>query len=181
MVEKVKDLYFDWMTNLVIPDERIRRDYSQLLYALNNLIFYFTIPLDENRAVDGAQLRYRFGYENNIEQYIVKNELDNRECSMLEMMVALALRGEENIMDDPDLGNRMSSWFMEMIESLKLIEMTNDNFDQQWVEFRVDCLLNHKYEPNGDGGLFTVTNPRKDMRNVEIWYQMMWYLNAILN
>ena len=99
---------------------------------------------------------------------------------MLEMMVALALRGEENIMDDPDMGNQISSWFMEMIESLKLLEMTNNNYDQQWVEFRIDSLLNHEYESNGEGGLFTVLSPRKDMRLVEIWYQMMWYLNAVL-
>lgn len=181
MVEQVKDLYFEWMTNLVMPNGRKQSEYSELLNALNNLIFYFTIPLDENRAVDGAQLRYRFGETYSIETYIIQNELDNKECSMLEMMVALALRGEENIMDDPDMGNQISSWFMEMIESLKLIEMTNENYDQQWVEFRIDSLLNHEYEPNGDGGLFTVNNPRKDMRYVEIWYQMMWYLNTILN
>ena len=73
MVEQVKDLYFNWMTCLVMPSERKQREYSELLNALNNLIFYFTIPLDENRAVDGAQLRYRFGSDYNIDPYIIKN------------------------------------------------------------------------------------------------------------
>lgn len=180
MVEKVKNMYFDWMMNKVIPDIREQRKYSKLLNTLNQLIFYFTIPLDENRAVDGADLRYRFGLENNIESYIIQRELDVRECSILEMMVALALRGEEHIMEDPDIGNRVSFWFFSMLKSLKLSDMTNDNFDYNWIRYRIECFLAHEYEPNGEGGLFTVNNPREDMRNVEIWYQMMWYLNSVI-
>lgn len=181
MVESVKVLYFNWMSKIAIPDVNKRKNYSDLLNALNEIKFYFTIPLDENRAVDGADLRYRFGKEFNIENYIIQHELDNRECSMLEMMVALAVRGEEHIMEDNDIGNQTSCWFMDMLGSLKLIDTTNDNFDLDWIEYCVDRLLNHEYESNGEGGLFTVANPRQDMRYVEIWYQMMWYLNTVLN
>lgn len=176
----IKNLYFNWMAALAIPDVRERDGYERLLVALNDTRFYFTIPLDENRLIDGVQLRYRFAYENGISNDIVSNELGNNECSMLEMMVALALRGEEHIMYDPDLGNQLSSWFSEMLRSLKIDTMTNQNFDQQWIDYRLDSLLNHEYEPNGSGGLFTINNPRQDMRKVEIWYQMCWYLDAIL-
>ena len=37
--------------------------------------------------------------------------LDNKTCSVLEMMIALAIRCEEHIMDDPDVGNRTGQWF----------------------------------------------------------------------
>ena len=168
------------MASLAIPDVRKRDSYEKLLVSLNDTKFYFTIPLDENRYIDGVQLRYRFAYENGIPNDVVSQNLDNKECSMLEMMVALALRGEEHIMYDPDIGNQLSSWFSEMVKSLKLEEMTNRNFDQRWVEYRLDSLLNHEYESNGSGGLFTINNPRQDMRTVEIWYQMCWYLDAIL-
>lgn len=178
--ETLKDLYFDWLAKLAIPDDREREDYELLLDALNNSIFRFTIPLDENRQIDGLQLRYRFSQEMNIPYHIVEQTLDTHECSMLEMMVGLALRGEEHIMEDADIGNQLGVWFNEMITSLKLNNMNNINFDPSWVEFRIDSLLNHTYEPNGSGGLFTIKNPRQDMRTVEIWYQMCWYLDAVL-
>lgn len=38
----------------------------------------------------------------------------------LEMIIALAIRLEEHIMDDPDIGNRTGQWFWDMIVSLGL-------------------------------------------------------------
>lgn len=176
----IEDLYFNWMASLAIPNIVERDNYQSLLISLYGKKFNFTIPLDKNRLVDGIDLRYRFGYENGFSNDQIGRYIDTRECSMLEMMVALALRCEEHIMDDPDIGNQLSNWFSEMIISLKLKDMTNRNFDDRWVEYRLDCLLNHEYEPNGDGGLFTIRNPRQDLRTVEIWYQMCWYVDAIL-
>jgi hypothetical protein len=179
--EEIKNLYFSWMASLAIVSPTERSDYSHLLNALYDTKFYFTIPLDENRYVDGLDLRYRFGYSHNISKEQIMDTLDTRECSMLEMMVALALRCEEHIMYDPDLENQLSNWFSDMLQSLKLENMTNNNFDIDWVTYRLDCLLKHEYEPNGSGGLFTIRNPRQDLRKVEIWYQMCWYLDTILN
>ena len=42
------------------------------------------------------------------------------------------------------------------------------------------CLLYTSYAPDGKGGLFTIRNPRFDMRSMEIWYQMNCYLNEII-
>lgn len=176
----IKDLYFDWMTSLAMPNSKVRQKYTNLLSALNNMVFYFTIPLDVNRKVDGLRLRHKFGLERQIPNDIIFEALDNTECSMLEMMVALALRGEETIMYDPEIGDRLDKWFFEMIKSLELNTMTNDNFNQAIVEQKIDILLSRKYAPNGRGGLFTINDSRYDMRNTEIWYQMCWYFNAVL-
>ncbi len=135
------------MAALAIPNKKQRDQYENLLNALNDSMFRFTIPLDKNRQVDGMELRYRFGNENDISNEEIKRSLDNRECSMLEMMVALALRGDEQIMYDADLGSRISTWFAEMLKSLKLDEMENRYFDQRLFDYRIDCLLNHEYEP----------------------------------
>jgi len=177
---ELKDTYFDWMTSLVIPNVSERGRYSNLLASLEDNVFYFTIPLDENRYIDGMALRNRFAYENGINESYALQEFDNKKCSMLEMLVALSLRIEEQIMEDADMGNRISTWFFEMIKTLRLYHMTDDNFDPGWVKYRIDSLLNHKYESNGDGGLFRVDKPRQDLRSVEIWYQMVWYLDSIM-
>lgn len=175
----LNDFYFDWITLLVIKDANERDNYLYLLNRLNEINFYYTIPLDENRYIDGLSLRDRFAYENHIpdeDMYIFQD----KPCSVLEMMIALALKCEENIMSDPDYGDRISNWFLEMISSLQLQDMTNANFDQKWVDFRIQILLDREYNPDGFGGLFTIPNCKVDLRTVEIWYQMCWYLNTIL-
>jgi len=178
--DSINNLYFNWMSELAIPNFEKRERYRSLLFFLNDTRFYFTIPLDENRQIDGLQLRYRFGQDRGYSNVDVRRMIDTRECSMLEMMIALALRCEENVIYDPDIQGQLSFLFFEMIRSLKLEDMTNNTFDPEWVKYRIDCLLNHEYEPNGSGGLFTIKKPRADLRTVEIWYQMCWYLDAIM-
>lgn len=179
-LSEIRDSYYDWVCCLAFPDENERSKYSKLLNYLYNRRFEYMIPLDENRYSDGIDLRYRYGYEASINYGYISMALDNRLCSMLEMMVALALRCEEHIMSNDKIGNRIGYWFSQMINNLKLSGFTDDNYDEELVEYRINCLLSHQYEPNGEGGLFTVNNPRKDMRDTEIWYQMCWYLDSVL-
>jgi hypothetical protein len=96
------------------------------------------------------------------------------------MMVALAIRCEETIMDDDRIGNRTGQWFWSMIHSLGLTPMTDQDFDAQQVDAIVARFLNRDYEPDGSGGLFTVSDCKYDMRKVEIWCQLSWYLGSIM-
>ena len=136
--------------------------------------------MDGNRAEDGVELRYRFGSECGFDNSAVADCLDDKDCSVLEMMVALAIRCEEHIMDNPDIGDRTGKWFLDMIVNLGLEKMTDDRFDKRYVERILHRFLNREYGRNGDGGLFTVHHSRIDMRSVEIWYQAMWYLDEVL-
>lgn len=94
-------------------------------------------------------------------------------------MVALANRCEETIMDDPQMGNRTGQWFWGMITNLGLGHMNNNKFDKDAVDDIIDKFLNREYSPNGKGGLFTVRNCDDDLRNIEIWTQMLWFLDSI--
>ena len=176
----LKIKYFDWMYNLVCDGAYNNgRSYRKLLSHLHNREFYYTIDMDGNRAADGIDLRYRFAYEHNYDYAAIAHYLDNRECSVLEMMVALAIRCEEDYMGDPDVGNRTGRWFFAMLESLGLVMMTDSVFEEDVVDFVIDRFLRHEYERNGKGGLFTLKNRRRDMRTAEIWYQMCWYLDDL--
>ena len=93
------------------------------------------------------------------------------------MMIALAQRCEESIMDDPEAGNRTGVWFWAMISNLSLDCMSDDDFDELYVEEHVRHFLDRQYSYQGDGGLFFVRKPPMDMRRVEIWTQLNWYLN----
>lgn len=172
--------YFKWLCDIVckgrFPPNKSRR---KLLMTLHDTEFIFSIPLDENREEDGLNLRHRFAKQYRYENYDNTLLYLDRYCSVLEMMIALAVRAEEQIMDDPDIGDRTSQWFWGMIVNLGLGSMHDDNFDRRLVDISIRRMLNRDYEPNGKGGLFTVRHRNEDMRDVEIWYQLCWYLNEI--
>lgn len=176
--QRINDEYFEWMCGLICGNRYAEAvSYRKLLAYLHSIEFTYSIPRDKNRAEDGLDLRYRFTYETNIkhaEDYI------HGPCSVLEMMVALAIRCEENIMDDPSYGNRTGQWFWGMIVNLGLGFMTDSRFDEKFVDDVIFRFLNREYEPNGKGGLFTVRNCKYDLRTVEIWYQMCWYLDTFV-
>lgn len=179
--ESIRIEYFNWLYDLVCG-RRYSRDisYRKLLLYLHEIEFTYTLARDGNRADDGIDLRYRFtwvnGYDSSVD-YIV-GALDGP-CSVFEMMVALAIRCEESIMDDPDIGDRTSQWFWGMMTNLGIGAMTNDRFDRRLVDEVIGRLLNRCYEPDGTGGLFTVRGRKQDLRNVEIWEQLNWYLDNI--
>ena len=176
--DRIKSDYFEWMLGLVC-DGRFGGSitYRQLLTFLHDTEFIYFVPYDENRAADGITLRYRFCLLHECED--MEHYLTGP-CSVLEMIVALAVRCEENIMDDPAKGDRTSQWFWGMITNLGLGSMSDDNFNEWHVNDVVTRFLEREYEPDGRGGLFTVKNWNRDMRTAEIWHQLMAYINSIM-
>lgn len=176
---EVRAEYFAWLVNQVSdtdgPDIMI---YSNLLSYLDSVNFDYLMPLDGNRAEDGVKLRYIYAETFPLSSDEAIDILNQRPCSILEMMIALSKRCEEQIMHNPDHGDRTSEWFWQMIVSLGLIEMDDLNFDVSIVDDILDKFLNREYLPNGHGGLFTIPNTTKDLTKVEIWYQMCQYLNV---
>lgn len=171
--------YFDWLCGLIDYKGKVR-SYKKVLALLYDQDFIYTIDKDANRYEDGIDLRYQFGDEKHVRASEIADILDNRPCSVLEMMVALAVRCEDHIMCDPDLGARQSKWFWVMFDNLGLKEMTNGKVaaNNGYILDIIDRFLYREYEKDGTGGLFRTSNPDKDMREEEIWYQMMEYLKS---
>ena len=172
--------YFDWLCDLVCGNRYSgQASYEHLLSYLHSVPFRYSLAMDENRAEDGIGMRYRFARAKapSSQVWVVLDELEG-ECSVLEMMVALSVRCEE-WMDDTNYGDRTGQWFWEMVVNLGLGAMTNDRYDEGLVESAVSRFLNRRYERNGKGGLFTIRDCNRDLRKVQIWYQMCWYLDSI--
>jgi hypothetical protein len=104
--DELIDQYFDWMYQLVVDDRYSNKSYRKLFSRLYDTEFTYTIPMDGNRAEDGIDLRYRFGREHLYSDAMVASYLDDRPCSILEMMIALSIRCEERSMDDRDVRDR---------------------------------------------------------------------------
>lgn len=177
--ELIRTEYFEWLVK-IISQNRFAKEisYKKLLTYLYKTEFKYSILRDSNREEDGKYLRYRFS-----RHYSKRSDADlylDGPCNILEMMVALSIRIEENIMDDPTYGDRTSQWFWGMINNMGLGSMDDDNFDEDHVENCINRFLKREYSPNGRGGLFTIRNCKTDLRKVEIWDQLCWYLNTII-
>lgn len=182
MIKDPNEQYFEWMYDAVMDGQNMRSHYRRLMTLLHHTKFEAVIPLDDNRATDGIDLRYRFGRKAGIPDSFVAAEIDVDDCSMLEMMVALAIRIEEHIMGNSDIGNRTGQWFFAMVDSLGLLHFTDSKWTKALERDACDILetyARHEYQRDGRGSLFYVPSTKKDFRNTEIWYQMCEYLKEI--
>ena len=176
MTNRIEERYFNWLVGKVGSP----RGYRKLMSFLFETPFVYILPMDGNRYEDGVDLRYRFGNENDIPQAEIAKYLDHTDCSLLEMMAALAIRCEEHIMEDDDYGDRTPLWFREMLNSTGLYAFTDASFNKDAAFSIVDRLFTRTYAADGSGGLFRIKRPTSDMRRAEIWCQAMAYLNEVL-
>lgn len=182
MTNSLENSYFNWMCGFVYDTTYTGvLSYIKLLKHLHYTDFQVLIPHDQNRAEDGIDLRYRFGRECGYDDALIASELDNKPCSVLEMMLALAIRCEETIMTDNAEGDRTGQWFWNMVLSLGLSSMTDENYDHQLVKNVLTIFLNRMYQPDGQGGLFTYPDCPYDLSEIEIWTQMNWYLGDYIS
>ena len=179
----LNDEYFEWLCEMVCGNRFSDAvSYKKLLSHLHNTEFRYLIARDRNRADDGKDLRYRFAL---MKDYYspdpITDILDDTlgPCSVLEMMIALAIQCE-GWMDNDCVGDRTGQWFWGMVNNLGLGSMYGDRYDEWYVDSVIARLLERNYEPDGKGGLFRIRNCDRDLRDVEIWIQMCWYLDNIV-
>lgn len=171
----IKNRYFEWLYNYMCKGKiNSKISYRKLFMLLHEIDFDFYIYNDVNRAMDGIDLRCRFAAAINNED---ATDILDEPCSVLEMMVALAIRCEETIMDDPSYGDRTAQWFWSMVSNLGLNRMTDDVFNKQFAANKIYNFLERRYDSDGRGGLFYIKGCKEDLRDVEIWTQLCWYLD----
>lgn len=177
----VKVDYFNWMVDMVCANRYAgTNSFRRLLAYLHTVDFKYRMINDSDRAQDGVSLRHRFALHHDDIPYDMVMEALDGPCSVLEMILALAIRCEESIMNDPQYGDRTGQWFWKMIATMGLGGMPDRLFDEEYAEEIVDRFLERKYEPNGRGGLFYVRNADCDLRRKSIWVQMCLYLDAMI-
>lgn len=174
---RIETEYFEWLTDLSSTLLQPYGEYRLLSECLYSIEFYSGHGNDADRVEDGLDLRLRFAEESGYSMYMVRTRIMSP-CSVLEMMLALAIRCEENIMGEPGIDNS-GRWLYEMVESLHLNGMEDFYFDEDYIYGRIQIFLQRRYRRNGDGGLFTVHKTNKDLRDADIWFQMCWYLAEI--
>ena len=171
--------YFQWLCDIVhIEQEYV--SYRLLARDLHRRPFLYFVDYDENRAGDGLELREEYMRQIDYPGYA---DIEG-ECSVFEMIVALARRMDFETSDPydlDDLSDRTAFWFWEIMDNLGLSRYSDDVYVEEsgdvMVDFIIDLLLERKYEPNGIGGMFPLESYAEDQRYVEIWNQMNAYLS----
>jgi hypothetical protein len=176
---QIRQAYFEYLYDLVKEDAPERKDYWMLLSDLQAFKFYWSVEHDENRAQDGIDLRRRY-LEG--EWWANGEEALSGECSMLEMMIALAERMAFELAGtdvSPDI-YRTGSCFWEMVENLGLTRYSDGEYERLNGPFVVNKTLHdvvtRNYDETGVGGIFPLRGDYGDQRYVELWYQMQEYL-----
>lgn len=166
--------YLDWLYSKVgsVSNKNPARTYILLAEQMHNTRFNWTVPNDDNRIEDGKDLRQEFLLETNAE---CDQEWLERDCSMLEMLIALSRRVEFESAKDTFY------WFWKILENLQIRSCTDEAYlEDDRVPMIVDQaiyrVINRTYGSNGEGGMFPLKHSNQDQRKVEIWYQMGAYL-----
>lgn len=172
---EVKNAYFSWLVSRVGMDDM----HWCLLRRLHQKKFYWleSVPRDYNREKDGTEQRILFAAENEWSETEIMDIL-SEPCSVLEMLVALAARIEQDIMYDPEEGDRTGDWFKLMLKNLELIDMNDTDYYQPYVDQVLERVMSRRYKRNSKGSIFPVKRTMgKDWRTIEIWMQMQLYFN----
>lgn len=176
---KLKELYFKWLIKKINVRNK-NKYFNNLLSYLYNVEFTWTMARDENLVLRAyEETRPQFFDENPIaRKYLQMGEELEEPCSVLEMMVGLALDCETKIMTN-FVDDNTGEWFWAMVDSLGLDEFDDGRWDLWEVDLIVNKFLKREYEPDGKGGLFTVSGTKTNMQKLEIWYQMQLYLRFL--
>ena len=173
-MKKRGDLWHDygvWLLDHVgFRDE----NYDLLMAELLDYTFVSYVNFDDNRARDGIGLRDDFLYEMDVypEYYDI---LKGHSCCVLEVLVALAIRIEDEYIGDPkDFHPERIFW--EMLCNLGLNKYTNRRFRARDIYDILDTWMRRQFSRSGEGSIFPLRSTKRDQRELQIWDQMNEYL-----
>lgn len=194
--------YFVWLLNKIDG----AHDMDFMLYRLANIEFRQPIdcdyeapeqidhdcvakPLNErdilwqkeyNRIVEALSLRKDY-IDSGISDK-EKRELESRFVSVLEVLIAFAIRIDDDMFYEPG-ENLIPRFFFEFIENLEIDIPNKDwSFENEFfVDQQIKHFLDRTYTLNGEGGNIYVFDwdevYPKDLRTMSLWDQLQIYLS----
>lgn len=174
----LEEVYFDWLRHDAFSEVSERREYEGILRVLNDIPFYWTIWLDENRAGDALSYRQQ-------DFLSTQKDLDSLDQHWLEAWAASAPSVLEVMLG---MARRWSLYFegsvpfyfAHMFLAMKFQRYPGRVLRKETAAEIVDLCdvwMSRRFEPNGDGSPFPVNHAFDivDFRTVDIWTQMNAY------
>ena len=169
--------YLDFLCDIVwelTPDTAEKQRERLLMKQLYDMEFYSLIPNDDNRGMDGLQIRDTF-----IDNGGGQQALPLSPCSVLEMLIGLSFRLEFET-SQSKWEKTPKEWFWILMDNLDIHyrynqDLSLDEYSDKIVT-KVSHFIERHYKSSGEGGLFPLKHAIKDQKKVEIWYQMSAFI-----
>lgn len=195
-VIKTKKSYFFYLLSLINDQDHDSRDYMKLCTLLHETPYQVLNPMDSNRVLDGEALRDKWLDHTRVKDERLRIEyakdVSDTPASMLEVLVALALRVNDYILADPDKPELAANLFWEFIDNIvsygafgsKYSSASDILTDEKWCDYTSDTMIaclnrinTRTYHSDGIGGLFPLRNPKINQRKEELWTCCVAYIN----
>lgn len=173
MSNSLAEDYLYWLEPHIRDEDGARgKTYWDLLHIMHEKEFVWLVPNDDNRIVDGLDLRVEFCYSQHIRSTALRNL---GPCSFLEVLIGLSRRLSFAA------GGHPTGWAWQLVINLELHKMFDrlSHRKAQKVNDILDTAIGRTYLPDGSGGFFPLAWPDDDQTKVEIWYQMANYIDEM--
>lgn len=168
----VREEYLRWLEPQLKDQYSPRESYWDLVNLMFEKEFSWSVPHDDNRMVDGMDLRTEFSYEARIR----RSQLERiGPCSFLEVLIGLSRRLAFTA------GGEAPGWAWQLLTNLELHRMADPLTPrkQRKVDQIMTACIQRTYLPDGQGGFFPLAWPDDDQTEIELWYQLNAYAEEI--
>lgn len=185
--EEYRDQYLKWLLNLAGLE---RSDGILLFSFLLDMTYYWQNDYDQARAGDGRYLRYYYvdkdGIQEAIDNFghpyadIVDEFVRSWPVSVIEVLLAMAIRLDKEYEYCASEGDRASLWFWIMCENLglDLYLVSNADFNINDAKMKVIKWMDGDYDKNGKGSPMALPDGLecdKDYREMSFWEQVTYW------
>lgn len=163
--------YLHWLT-AQLRDEHGNpsKTYDDLARLMFEKEFRYVLPMDDNRMVDGMDLRVEFARVEHIPPTRMPQNLGP--CKFLEVLIGLSRRMEFTG------GGNAAGWAWQLLCNLELDRMSDplSKGHIRWIDQVMETVIRRTYSPDGTGGFFPLNSDDDDQTRIELWYQMNAYI-----
>lgn len=164
--------YLHWLESQLLDEDSARKTYGDLVKAMFAKKFLAIMAMDNNRMVDGLDLRVEFAHH----EHIRPDRMSSLgPCSFIEVLVALSRRLAFNA------GGQAPGWAWQLLCNTELDRLSDPLTRPKLrrADEIMDTVIYRRYFPDGTGGFFPLNHPDDDQTQIELWYQMHAYISEL--
>jgi hypothetical protein len=145
--------YFHWLEPQTREGGHQTKTYTDLLQLMHSKEFVWFVPNDDNRLVDGLDLRTEFLRESEAPSTLSPDEFGPP--TILEVLVGLSRRLAFTA------GGTAEGWAWQLLKNLELEKMSDPLSRRKCAEAdeKLETLIWRNYAPDGAGGFFPLALP----------------------
>lgn len=153
----MNDIYYE----LIETGTGFERSYTKVLKKLDDIVYRSnTVPSIKQFNNNRIANVYEFRNDYNIYRSTAP--------TVLEILVVLAIRIDDEFLYTNERGNNPADWFWVMLECMGLTQYSDEVFDASDVELIIYNFMDNNYLPDGTGSVGHVP-AHLDARDMDLW------------